>query len=136
MKIYADLHINSNFGIGADPPADMVAIASKLGFSYVCFDDFNKKSFSEIEKFKKNIQESNRTNVKVLTRLDLVGNDTKVIKQRLQNIRPHVEIIGLKCKKKAIFNWALQDTRVDLLTFFDYTNFYMLTYEAAKLANR
>ncbi|MHA1377864.1 MAG: RNase P subunit p30 family protein [Candidatus Helarchaeota archaeon] len=136
MKIYADLHLHSNHTNGTDSPIDMIKIASRLGFSFICFGDFDNKSFKEIKLFKEKIREKNKTEVKVLTRIDIIGNDINSVKQRLRNIRPHVDIIGLKCRKKAIFNWGFQDSRVDLLTFFDYENFKILTYEAAKLANR
>ena len=132
MNTYTDLHLNSNLSIGVDSPIDMIQMAFKLGYSYVCFADFNNFPFKKIQEFKKNIT----TEVKVLTRIDIIGENVRAIKQRLQNIRPYIDIIGLKCEKKAIFNWALQDSRIDLLTFFNYSNFYLLTYEAAKLATR
>ncbi|NVM03681.1 MAG: hypothetical protein HWN67_15225 [Candidatus Helarchaeota archaeon] len=132
MNIYADLHLNSNLSVGVDSPLDMINMASKLDYSYVCFADFNNVPFKKIQEFKSNIQ----SKIKVLTSSEIIGDDIKGIKQRLRNIRPNIDIVTLKCKKKAIFNWALQDSRIDFLTFFDYNNFDLLTYEAAKLATR
>lgn len=132
MKIYADLNLKSNLSIGADSPIDMIDMASRLGYSYVCLADFDNFSFKEIREVKDKL----KSNVRVLTRIDIVGEDIKVIKQRLRSMRSEIDIIGLKCKDKAIFNWAIQDSRIDLMTFFDYSNLEILTYEAAKLANR
>ncbi|MFX1450411.1 MAG: RNase P subunit p30 family protein [Promethearchaeota archaeon] len=132
MNIYADLHLNSNLSVGIDPPIDMINMASKLGYSYVCFADFNNMPVTKIQEFKNNIQ----SKIRVLASVEIIGEELKAIKQRLKNVRPYIDIITLKCKKKAIFNWALQDSRIDFLTFFDYNNFDLLTYEAAKLATR
>lgn len=132
MNLYADLNLYSNLSIGYDSPIDMIEMASKLGFSYICFADFNNFSFNKIQEFK----QKNQSEVKLLTRIDIIGENTEEVKQRLRNIRDHIDIIGVKCTKKAIFNWALQDSRIDILTFFDYANFELMTYEAARLASR
>ncbi len=132
MKIYADLHLNSNISNGVDSPIDMINMASKLGYSYVSFSDFNNVPLKKIQEFKNNIQ----SKIKVLTGTEIIGEEIKGIKQELRNIRPNIDLISLKVRKKAIFNWALQDSRIDFLTFFDYNNFDLLTYEAAKLATR
>jgi RNase P/RNase MRP subunit p30 len=72
--------------------------------------------------------------ITLFRRTDLTGNSVAAVRKQVRQVRPHSIIVAVPSKNIEISNWAVEDTRVDVLTFDYLSNENTLRESTARLA--
>ncbi|MHC1591431.1 MAG: RNase P subunit p30 family protein [Candidatus Helarchaeales archaeon] len=110
MKAYCDLHVHQGIFQDREDPMETIRLLERFGFSHVA-----------IVKEKKNLEPlfdklaSMPTKIRFYKRLNLNVNSIKNLKDILKKQRQNFDLIGVRSANKSVFNFAIQDSRVDLL---------------------
>ncbi|MHA1799503.1 MAG: RNase P subunit p30 family protein [Candidatus Helarchaeota archaeon] len=94
---------------------------------------FNYKHVAIVNVHRHELQKTETDSLKLYSRVNLKSNDINELKRLISKNINKYDIISVKSNDKSTFNWAIQDTRVDLLTFHNELNFSIFTREAARL---
>ncbi|NHI92350.1 MAG: hypothetical protein EAX96_07585 [Candidatus Lokiarchaeota archaeon] len=118
MQEYFDLHIHSKKDF-----LEMIALLEKFKYSSIAVINIQRNELNQL----------NNSSLKIYSRINLKSNNINELKQLLSRNINKYDLISIRSEDKSTFNWAIQDSRIDLLTFKDESNYSIFTYEAAKL---
>ncbi|MHA1144819.1 MAG: RNase P subunit p30 family protein [Candidatus Helarchaeota archaeon] len=131
MKVYCDLHVHQRLFQNREGPIKVIQLLEKFKYSRIAIVK-EKKSliplFEELEKIPTNINFHTRFNIRV--------ESIDALKVLLKKHRKKYDLIAVRSKNKSVLNFAIQDSRIDLLMLEDLLSPFFLSYESAKLLRR
>lgn len=128
MKSYCDLHIHHRVFQRSEDPKKIILLLEKFKYSNIAIVKEKQNLNALFEQI-----ESIPSSINFYKRLNLTATRINDIKELLKKMRPYFDLIAVKSHEKSVFNWAIQDSRVDLLTLGGLKSNNSLSYESAKL---
>ena len=121
MQEFFDLHIH-----GKKNFLEMLPLLERFNYTHAAIINLHPNELKNID-----------TNcLSLYSRINLNSNNINELKKLISKNVNKYDIISIRSNDKSTFNWAIQDSRVDLLTFKDESNYSIFTYEAAKLCKK
>jgi len=121
MKEFYDLHVHGRKNL-----EDTLPLLKRFNIQHVGLVNITHQ---ELKKIKDD-------SLKLYSRVTLSANNINELKELIKKNVKRYDLIAVKSNDKSTFNWAIQDSRVDFLTFSNENNYSIYTYEAAKLCTK
>ena len=121
MQEFFDLHIHGNKNL-----VEMLPLLERFNYNHAAIINFSQNELRNLE----------TNNLKLYSRINLNSNNINELKKLLSKNENKYDLISIRSSDKSTFNWAIQDSRVDVLTFKDESNYSIFTHEAAKICKK